>query len=73
MTAATLADWTSPRPFALHDLGPGIDTERRQTLATALQTIAADPTERSSLSLHLGLRLKKNPPPGASWRTTPSC
>jgi predicted nucleotidyltransferase len=44
MTAATLADWTTPRPFALPDLGPGIDGERRQELATALQAIAADPT-----------------------------
>jgi predicted nucleotidyltransferase len=44
MTAATLSDWTTPRPFALPDLGPGIDAERRQALATALQAIAADPT-----------------------------
>ena len=44
MTAATLADWTTPQPFALPDLGPGIDGEVRQALATALQAIAADPT-----------------------------
>ena len=30
MTAATLADWTTPQPFALPDLGPGIDGERRR-------------------------------------------
>lgn len=44
MTAATLADWITTRPFALPDLGPGIDGERRQELATALQAIAADST-----------------------------
>ena len=44
MTPATLADWTTPRPFALPDLGPGIGPEQREVLKTALQTIAADPT-----------------------------
>lgn len=42
MTPATLADWTTPRPFALPDLGPGIGPEQREALKTALQTIAAD-------------------------------
>jgi len=44
MTPATLADWTTPRPFALPDLGPGIGPEQREALKTDLQTIAADPT-----------------------------
>ncbi|MFN9870877.1 MAG: nucleotidyltransferase domain-containing protein [Cyanobacteriota bacterium] len=44
MTPATLADWTTPRPFALPDLGPGIGPEQCVALAGALQTIAADPT-----------------------------
>lgn len=32
MTAETLADWTTPRPFALPDLGPGLQGERREAL-----------------------------------------
>ena len=44
MTPATLADWTTPRPFAMPDLGPGIGPEQREGLKTALQAIAADPT-----------------------------
>ena len=47
MTPATLADWTTPRPFALPDLGPGIGPEQREALKTALQTIAADPTAQA--------------------------
>jgi predicted nucleotidyltransferase len=44
MTAATLADWITPQPFALPDLGLGIDGERREALELALRAIAADPT-----------------------------
>jgi predicted nucleotidyltransferase len=44
MTAATLADWSTPRPFALPDLGPGLEGERRVVLELALRAIAADPT-----------------------------
>ncbi|MCS5690594.1 nucleotidyltransferase domain-containing protein [Cyanobium sp. FGCU-6] len=44
MTSATLADWTTPQPFALPDLGPGLDAERREAVEAALQTISADPT-----------------------------
>jgi predicted nucleotidyltransferase len=47
MTPATLADWTTPRPFSLPDLGPGIGPEQREALKTALQTIAADPTAQA--------------------------
>ncbi len=43
MTAATLADWTTPQPFALPDLGPGLEGERRVDLELALRAIAADP------------------------------
>ena len=44
MTTAALADWTTPQPFALPDLGPGLDGERRVALELALRAIAADPT-----------------------------
>ncbi len=44
MTTATLADWSTPRPFAIPDLGPGIEGRPRQALELALQAIAADPT-----------------------------
>lgn len=44
MTTATLADWTTPQPFALPDLGPGLDGERREAVEAALRSIAADPT-----------------------------
>jgi len=44
MTTATLADWSTPRPFALPDLGPGLDGERREAVEAALRTIAANPT-----------------------------
>ena len=43
MTTATLADWSTPRPFSLPDLGPGLEGERLEALEQALQTIAADP------------------------------
>ena len=36
MTAATLADWSTPQPFALPDLGPGLEGERRVVLELAL-------------------------------------
>jgi hypothetical protein len=29
MTTATLADWTTPQPFTLPDLGPGLEGEHR--------------------------------------------
>jgi predicted nucleotidyltransferase len=44
MTTATLADWTTPQPFALPDLGLGLDGERREAVEAALRSIAADPT-----------------------------
>jgi len=44
MSTTTLADWSTPRPFALPDLGPGLDGERREVLEVALRAMAADPT-----------------------------
>ncbi len=44
ITTATLADWSTPRPSALPDLGPGIEGQPRQALELALQAMAADPT-----------------------------
>ena len=44
MTTAALADWTTPQPFALPDLGPGLDGERREAVEAALRTIAANPS-----------------------------
>lgn len=43
MTTAALADWTTPRPFALPDLGPGLDGQRREAVEFALRSMAADP------------------------------
>jgi predicted nucleotidyltransferase len=54
MPPATLADWTTPRPFALPDLGAGLEGERRQALETALQTIAADPTVQALVLYSFG-------------------
>ena len=44
MTAAALADWTTPQPFSLPDLGPGVEGPRRDQLETALRQLAADPS-----------------------------
>jgi predicted nucleotidyltransferase len=47
MTTATLADWTTPRPFALPELGPGVGGALRDQLETALRRIAADPSVKA--------------------------
>jgi len=44
MTNAALADWSTPQPFSLPDLGPGVEGPRRDQLETALRRIAADPS-----------------------------
>ncbi|MFZ9754346.1 MAG: nucleotidyltransferase domain-containing protein [Cyanobium sp.] len=44
MTTAALADWTTPQPFSLPDLGPGVEAPLRDQLETALRRIAADPS-----------------------------
>ena len=35
---------TTPQPFSLPDLGPGLEEGLQQSLEAALQQIAADPT-----------------------------
>jgi predicted nucleotidyltransferase len=47
MTTTTLADWSTPRPFALPELGPGVEGPLRDQLETALRMIAADPTVKA--------------------------
>ena len=49
MTAATLADWTTPQPFALPDLGPGLEGERRVVLELALFGSRASGTARPAM------------------------
>ena len=44
MTTAALADWSTPQPFSLPDLGPGVEGPLRDQLETALRRIAADPS-----------------------------
>jgi predicted nucleotidyltransferase len=44
MTTAALADWSTPQPFSLPDLGPGVEGPLRDQLETALRKIAADPS-----------------------------
>jgi predicted nucleotidyltransferase len=44
MTTAALADWSTPQPFSLPDLGPGVEGPQRDQLETALRKIAADPS-----------------------------
>lgn len=47
MLATPLADWTTPQPFALPELGPGVEGELREQLETALRQIAADPAVKA--------------------------
>jgi predicted nucleotidyltransferase len=54
MTTATLADWSTPRPFALPDLGPGIEGQPRQALELALRAMAADPTLQAMVLYSFG-------------------
>ena len=42
-----LSDWTTPQPFALPDLGPGLKAPLREQLETALRQIAADPAVKA--------------------------
>ena len=44
MTELTLLDWTTPHPFSLPDLGPGLDSELVSSLEAGLRQIAADPS-----------------------------
>ena len=45
--AAALADWTTPQPFSLPELGPGVGGGLRDQLETALRRIAADPSVKA--------------------------
>jgi hypothetical protein len=45
--ATTLADWTTPQPFPLPKLGPGVEGPLRDQLETALRRIAADPSVKA--------------------------
>jgi predicted nucleotidyltransferase len=45
--AAALADWTTPQPFSLPELGPGVGGALRDQLETALRRIAADPSVKA--------------------------
>jgi predicted nucleotidyltransferase len=47
MLATPLADWTTPQPFALPELGPGVEGELREQLEAALRKIAADPVVKA--------------------------
>ena len=47
MPPTALADWTSPQPFALPELGPGVEGELRAQLEAALRRIAADPAVKA--------------------------
>jgi predicted nucleotidyltransferase len=42
-----LSDWTTPQPFALPDLGPGLEVPLREQLEAALRQIAADPAVKA--------------------------
>jgi hypothetical protein len=44
---AALADWITPQPLALPDLGPGVEAPLREQLETALRQIAADPSVKA--------------------------
>jgi len=44
MTGHALADWTTPHPLDLPDLGPGLDGSLASSLEAALSEIAADPS-----------------------------
>lgn len=44
MTGHALADWTTPQPLDLPDLGPGLDGSLAISLEAALSEIAADPS-----------------------------
>ena len=44
MTSLALADWTTPQPFSLPDLGPGLEGDLAELLEAALRDIAGDPS-----------------------------
>ena len=44
MTSLAHAEWTTPQPFSLPDLGPGLDGELAERLEAALREIGGDPS-----------------------------
>ena len=42
-----LSDWTTPQPFSLPELGPGVEGELRDQLDKALRQLAADPAVKA--------------------------
>ena len=54
MTTTALADWSTPQPFALPDLGPGLDNKRREALELALRAMAADPSVQALVLYSFG-------------------
>jgi predicted nucleotidyltransferase len=44
MSPAALVDWTTPQPYALPDLGPGLSAELASRLDGSLRQIASDPS-----------------------------
>jgi len=49
-----LSDWTTPQPFALPDLGPGVEGVLRDQLETALRHLAADPAVKALVLYSFG-------------------
>jgi len=47
MTRLALADWTTPRSFALPDMGPGVNGELARGLESALRQLAAQPSVKA--------------------------
>lgn len=43
MTLSLLADWVTPRPFSLPDLGPGLEPEWHGQIELALRQLSDDP------------------------------
>jgi predicted nucleotidyltransferase len=58
MTTAALVDWTTPQPFSLPELGPGVEGALRAQLEAALLQIAADPAVKAMVLF--GSRAKGN-------------
>ncbi len=52
--ATTLADWTTPQPFSLSELGPEVECELRHQLEAALRQIAADPAVKALVLYSFG-------------------
>jgi predicted nucleotidyltransferase len=47
MAHPALVDWSTPQPFALPELGPGVEGELREQLEAALRQIADAPSVKA--------------------------